>query len=461
MTRALCVILLLVGQLWGCSGGTGGSDAGGEASSTCPDGTKGCPCLQGLCQLGLVCWSDVCVDPNALDAGPDADVGVEAVEASPEPEADVAPDVPAEPAFEPAPEPVVEPVVEPDVVPEAVPEPAEVVPDVPFVPTCQASSTIVSPAAGAWFGPDEAATLSALVQPSSPGLSVSWRLPDGTEVAKAPVGGGGASVVTATLPYGVLQLRAQVVNADGPCDGDMASVVALACRERVSDDFASFDPVKWKVFDDAYWDAGGWIEMTGAVGDKKGAIYDQADDIVPGHVSVAFRLETGGGLSVYNGGDGMAMTIVDVDTPQQLESLIALAAYGGGLGYGVSGTYGDWSGNALTVEIDTWENVYNPGVGELHTDPTPDAHVALTLNGDAGNHAVWYATPNIEDLAWHDLRVDVYFSDVRVWLDDAVIIEATVPEMDFRGGYIFFSGSTGWVYNYHRFDDLRILHHCY
>jgi hypothetical protein len=40
------------------------------------------------------------------------------------------------------------------------------------------------------------------------------------------------------------------------------------------------------------------------------------------------------------------------------------------------------------------------------------------------------------------------------------LVEQLYPELQFRGGYIFFSGSTGYYTNYHRFDDLNVVHTC-
>ncbi len=41
-----------------------------------------------------------------------------------------------------------------------------------------------------------------------------------------------------------------------------------------------------------------------------------------------------------------------------------------------------------------------------------------------------------------------------------VALTPTVFDLDFRGGRIFISGSTGWATNFHRLDDLVVLHGC-
>lgn len=47
-----------------------------------------------------------------------------------------------------------------------------------------------------------------------------------------------------------------------------------------------------------------------------------------------------------------------------------------------------------------------------------------------------------------------------VTLDGLPAIDGLVPGLDLRGGFIGFSGSTGYYSNYHRFDDLQILQEC-
>ena len=111
--------------------------------------------------------------------------------------------------------------------------------------------------------------------------------------------------------------------------------------------------------------------MTGNLPNKKGAIYTVSELVTPGDVSISFYIRTGGGT----GADGFAMSVFDAEDLTELESLIAAAHTGGGLGYGVAGDDGSWVGDAFHVEIDTWHHVYN-GPTELHTDPTPENHSA-------------------------------------------------------------------------------------
>ena len=115
------------------------------------------------------------------------------------------------------------------------------------------------------------------------------------------------------------------------------------------------------------------------------------------------------------------------------------------------------TGNALTVEIDTWHNRQNNT--ERHTDPTNVNHIAITQNADAGDLLAWFEVPDVEDLQPHIVRVDLTGDLMRITYDGSIVIEQPVT-FSFKGGYMFFSGSTGWATNYHRFDDLQILHDC-
>ena len=60
----------------------------------------------------------------------------------------------------------------------------------------------------------------------------------------------------------------------------------------------------------------------------------------------------------------------------------------------------------------------------------------------------------------HTIRVDLLGNAIQVSVDGSVVIEESI-EFAFKGGYMFFSGSTGWATNFHRFEDLNILSNCF
>ena len=82
------------------------------------------------------------------------------------------------------------------------------------------------------------------------------------------------------------------------------------------------------------------------------------------------------------------------------------------------------------------------------------------LNGDPGTHHLWAEIPNIEDQQWHDVEINVNGASVLVLLDGAVVIDGQIDGLNFKGGYIGFSGTTGFYTNFHRIDDLQVREYC-
>jgi hypothetical protein len=267
---------------------------------------------------------------------------------------------------------------------------------------------------------------------------------------------GTAALTIANLDDGYHDITFQVSNPVGEQASDTVRIGICSWQspETFDTDIAGSG---WQLYGDASWDVGGWLEMTGTDRDQQGAVFNLVDTVMPGDVSISFLIRTG--PNVGEGADGFAMSVFDVATVAELEDLVLGAANGGGLGYGVSGDYGAAVVDAFHVEIDTWHNVYN-GNTEFHTDPTEQNHIAVTLNGDPGDHVLWAAVPDIEDMAWHEVTIDVVEDHVTVTLDGVVVLEGTVPGLWFSGGFIGFSGSTGYYTNYHSFDQLQILQEC-
>ncbi|MEE2834427.1 MAG: hypothetical protein VYB65_00235 [Myxococcota bacterium] len=262
---------------------------------------------------------------------------------------------------------------------------------------------------------------------------------------------------------GVHELRVEVLDGERSL-ADATRRVGV-CGWQVIGDFNA-DLEGWQRFGDAQRDPRGWLELTGNARGRKGAIYKVSESIEPGNVQLAFRISTGQcdepgpcQFNANNAADGFAMNIWDVESPEALADLFDVASTGGGLAYGVGGAWGDWVGNAFHIEFDTWYNQFNGG-NEFHTDPTRQNHVAITLDGDPGNHVAVAETPAIEDNAWHEVELVIRGDRVRVDLDGRSVIDQRVEGLDFKGGYIGFSGTTGYYTNFHRFDDLRTRPAC-
>lgn len=224
-------------------------------------------------------------------------------------------------------------------------------------------------------------------------------------------------------------------------------------------------PSRWQVLGDAARDERGWLEMTGDIRARKGAILNVAQPVASGDTNMRFRISTGhctepGPCGIGGeGADGFAASIFGVEDPDDVVALIEAAATGGGLGYAVAGGYGDADIDAFHIEFDTWYNRFN-GSTEFHTDPTPMNHVAITLNGDAGDHALWAPIDDLEDNGWHDVDVEIRGERVIVEWDGEVVIDDEIDGLAFKGGWIVFTGTTGYFTNHHRFDDLAIIEDC-
>ena len=141
----------------------------------------------------------------------------------------------------------------------------------------------------------------------------------------------------------------------------------------ILEDFTA-ESVNWVTRGDAYWDPNGWVEMTGTGQGKKGAVYNKVESIASGTASIRFTIKTGNGMN--GGADGFAFTIINVANVTDLDNWISQARSGGGMGYAIGGNSGSFTGDALTVEIDTWHNTstYN----EFKNDPTTFSHIALS-----------------------------------------------------------------------------------
>ena len=266
--------------------------------------------------------------------------------------------------------------------------------------------------------------------------------------------GGSLSIVLPDLTAGAHLLTLTVTTMDGLQTGT-AEIWVGVCTWTVPETFdTDLAGSGWQTYGDAYWDPQGWLEMTGNSGSRHGAIYNIAQTIDPGDVQIFFDIYTGGGIN--GGADGFAMNVIAASNVEHLESLIATAGNGGCLGYGVTGGCpGNLTINAFHIEIDTWNNQ-----GDPIYDPTPSNHIAVTLDGHPGDHKLWAAIPSIEDQQWHTVKVVISGEHVRVSLDGALIINGQVDGLLFHGGYIGFSGTTGWASNWHGFDNLQVGEAC-
>jgi hypothetical protein len=233
-----------------------------------------------------------------------------------------------------------------------------------------------------------------------------------------------------------------------------ATVAIAVCPTIPALDFnADLTSADWLIVGDASREPAGWLELTGLAGGQQGAIFYLGSTLSRGDTEISLRVSTGqcplpGPCdSPADGADGFAMSIIGLTGVAELANLLAAARPGEGLGYAVTPTVVD----AFHIEFDTYHNAIDPTLGN---------HVAITLNGDPTNHLLWTETPTLENNAWHDIVLRIAGVRVTVIMDGVTVIDADAPGLDFKGGYIGFTGSTGGSTNYHRIDDLQIVQAC-
>ena len=281
---------------------------------------------------------------------------------------------------------------------------------------------------------------------------------NGATIAGEVQGDGSAEIRFEELLTGPRTLTAWVSNEDG--DLDFANLRLTVCDWSEPETFDGDDLGDWVIARDAYIDPAGWLEMTGASTFKAGIIYNPNTFYPPGALDVRFRILTGNGGGMTDGADGFAVSFYAAPDTDTLATWLDEAKDGGCFAFGLTGQCGVFAGTTYTsedipafhIEFDTYYN------GDR--DPTPNDHVGIMLNGDAFTHHAWADLGNIEDALWHDVEVRVDGTQVVVRFDDDEVLNTEIPLLDFKGGYIAFSGATGGDYNEHRFDDLSFLNQC-
>lgn len=220
-------------------------------------------------------------------------------------------------------------------------------------------------------------------------------------------------------------------------------VVEVAiCRQVELEDFST-DPTgeTWTAYGDATWNAEGYLQITNIDQSQGGHLFKTDRRYDAGDFRMTFDVATGGGIN--SGADGLAVSLWDVEDVTALEGLLATRSNGGCLGYGCD----DTNVSGFHIEFDTWENDY---------DPTAANHVAVHFDGDAENPVQWVSVPNLEDLAWRAMEVQIVGERIIVLIDGSRVIDEIVPGYAFKGGYLGVSASTGWASNYHRIDNLDL-----
>ena len=267
-------------------------------------------------------------------------------------------------------------------------------------------------------------------------------------------------------------------------DYEQSFQVSLVRDCQLSIDFdTNLDENLWRVLGSAVQDSRGWLEMTNFQINRKGALFLVGAPFNPGDLDVSFKIASGacdeiGSCAGQEISDGYAMSIWNITT-NDIDNLWSIV---GGNGAGISLSRLPEAGlterpEGFTIEFDTYPN-YCPNNGFY--DPVQAPHVEIYFDGKyhmaddnisreescmltnpgEAYPGYWSETPALRDNQWHDVRVLIQGNHIQVWLDETSVIDTMVPNFEFKGGVLAFSGGSGAVPAYQRFDDLIINSEC-
>ncbi len=221
------------------------------------------------------------------------------------------------------------------------------------------------------------------------------------------------------------------------CGASAFATLATCLQAEIHDMPVPFDALK--LSGDAAISPQGYLDLTGEAPAQVGSAFDDRRRVPAGELYARIRFTLGPTL----GGDGLSITAADADR------LVTWRGGGGcGLGYGVA--YDCQTGIPIpgwSVELDTFANDH---------DPTDQAHVAFTFDGQMDAPVAWAPIPDIGGLAWHELEVTVGAGLVEVHLDGNRVLSATVDpdQLDFPA-YLGLTAGTGASYELHRVAELE------
>jgi hypothetical protein len=236
-------------------------------------------------------------------------------------------------------------------------------------------------------------------------------------------------------PAGLQTITADVVDSCGLQEFDSAEV----CQQHGYDS-DELDIGTWNFEGDASWDsANSRVELTPLITSAMGSAFQTATTTDGSAISIRFEFYIGGGT----GADGLAMTVLDTSRMTSY-----LGDDGGCLGYGTHSECGsDHPGlPGWSVEIDTYYNGH---------DPTPDDHVAVSIDGAVGSPVAWSSLPEMEDTGWHTFEAVLDAGHLTVEVDGVTYIDQSMSVSPFPA-YVGFTAGTGALTNQHLIRSLAV-----
>lgn len=277
-------------------------------------------------------------------------------------------------------------------------------------------------------------------------------------------------------------------------DLEVSESVTIVVECGFSTDFDEpLDPQMWKVLGSASLHPDGWLEMSNNQTSTSGGIFLTGRTINPGSLQLSFRISTGASQCPvpdmscarpdgrpYEISDGFAVTFWNV-APEGVDELwSALCRCGSGAV--TTRTILESQGRleppeGITIEFDSYPNSC-PNNGFF--DPVQMPHIEILQNGrfhrapdgltreercmltdfSEEEGETWAAYPDFTDNLWHDVDLSIEGGRVTVHIDGGLVLDADLPDFRFKGGVLAFSGGSGAVPAFQRFDDLSIESGC-
>lgn len=253
------------------------------------------------------------------------------------------------------------------------------------------------------------------------------------------------------------------------------------------------DPGMWRVLGSASLDERGWLEMSNNQTSTSGGIFLTGRTIDPGSLDVSFRMSTGASQCPdpdqacsrpdgmpYEISDGFAVTFWNVAADGVDDLWDALCRCGSGAVTTASILADQGLTEApegITIEFDSYPNAC-PNNGFF--DPVQAPHVEILQNGryfrgpegltreercmlmdfSQEEGLTWASYPEFTDNFWHDVELSIRAGGVKVYIDGGLVLDAELPDFQFKGGVLAFSGGSGAVPSYQRFDELSVQSGC-
>lgn len=305
--------------------------------------------------------------------------------------------------------------------------------------------SMTSPAASATVDVGDVLALEAWVEDDADeaeDLTVRWRSDlDGEVDAYPPLPDGliSADWIANQMTAGSHTLTLSVTDSCGNTTEHDASV----CQEG-GYALADAGATRFEYAGDAVWlPEDECIRLTPDEQYQTGAAFMTAHEISAAAVEIEFDFFAGGA----DGADGFSLTALDSARYTTL-----LGAEGCSLGYGDAAAAGCIDGAAglpgWSIEVDTY---YNPEIDASDAD-----HIAMSIDGDQTSTEFYVEIPDVEDDAWHTMKVSSADGRILVAIDGATLVDEVVyADLDFDA-FVGFTAATGGDTNLHLVDNLRV-----